>query len=152
VHGTKDAAGRAVAEVATLIIAGKPVDHSFMGVSLDPASTGGAQIATVRRNSPASRGGLKPGDTITALNGKPISSTQQLIEMAAGYRAEQTVPLTVKREGSTQTVDLTLATRRTGTGPSAPTGRPGEEESKDRYLRRERRYGSTSRSITSQRE
>jgi putative serine protease PepD len=109
-----------VAHIADGIIAGRPVRHPYVGVFLNSSSTGGAQISVrsqtapsggVQPNSPASRAGLKPGDLITAIDGKAITSTQQFIETVDTYRPGQTLDLTVRRHGSTQHIKLTLGTR-----------------------------------------
>jgi putative serine protease PepD len=100
--------------IAQEIIAGKPVKHSFVGVELNSTSTGGAQISTnggVEPNSPASRAGLRPGDTITAINGKPVSSTATFIATVSNYAPGQVIILTVKRDGTTRQVKVTLGTR-----------------------------------------
>jgi len=104
-----------VAHIANEIIAGRPVRHSYVGVSLNAESTGGAQIQSVAPSSPASGAGLQRGDLITAINGKAISSTQQFIETVDTYPPGQTVTLTVKRGGSTLHIRLKLGTR-----PSSP--------------------------------
>jgi putative serine protease PepD len=110
-----------VARIANLIIAGHPVKHSYVGVSLDASSNaGGAQISTqpdqqghppVLPGSPAATAGLRPGDVITAINGKAVSSTSQFIQTVDSYPPGAKITLTVKRGGNTQQVPLTLGTR-----------------------------------------
>jgi putative serine protease PepD len=99
------------ARIANLIIGGHPVKHAFVGVFLSPSSTGGAQISSVQAGSPASTAGLQQGDVVTAIDGKAISSTQQFIETVDTYSPGQTITLTVKHGGSTNSVKLTLGTR-----------------------------------------
>ena len=48
---------------------------------------------------------------MTAIDGKPIGSTQQFIETVDTYSPGQTITLTVKRSGSTQQLKVTLGTR-----------------------------------------
>ena len=113
--------------VANTIISGKPVDHGYVGVSLASSTEGGAKIASSSRssseqpiepNSPASRAGLEPGDLITAVDGQPITSTEAFIAKIAADSAGQTVTLTVKRDGQTKQIKVTL-----GKQPAkAPTG------------------------------
>jgi putative serine protease PepD len=104
-----------VAHIANELIQGQPVRHPYVGVSLNPNSTGGAQISTapgaVVSSSPASAAGLNPGDLITAIDGKTINSTQQFIETVDTYRPGQTITLTVKRGSSTLHPKVTLGTR-----------------------------------------
>src|SRR5579859_1782047 len=115
-------ASNTVARIAHRIIAhpGQAVQHPFVGVDLEPNSTGGAQIATqpdaqgnppVRPNSPASSAGLQPGDLITAINGRNIVSTNQFIQVVDNYSPGETITLTVKRGGATKQIKLKLGTR-----------------------------------------
>ncbi len=107
-----------VAHIADRIIGGQPVRHAYVGVFLNGASTGGAQITSVQPGSPASRAGLRNNDLVTAINGKTISSTQQFIETVDTYSPGQTITVTLSRGGSTKQVKLTLGTR----PQSAPNG------------------------------
>jgi putative serine protease PepD len=100
------------ARIANAIIAGKPIKHAYVGVELNSASTGGAQITQVQPSSPGSAAGLQPSDVITSVNGKSVTSTQGFIETVDNYAPGQTITLTVKRSGKQQqTVKLTLGTR-----------------------------------------
>jgi putative serine protease PepD len=104
-------ASNMVARIANDIIAGHPVKHPYVGVDLNGTSSGGSEIGRIFPGSPASKAGLQQGDVVTAIDGKPISSTQQFIETVDGYAPGQTVTLSVKRGGSTQSIKLTLGTR-----------------------------------------
>jgi S1-C subfamily serine protease len=104
-------ASNMVQRIANEIISGHSVKHAYVGVLLNGSSTGGAQISQVSPNSPASRAGLHAGDVVTAIDGKTMNSTQQFIETVDTYSPGQTITLTVKRDGSSQTIKLTLGTR-----------------------------------------
>ncbi len=108
----------AVRRVADSIIAGHPVKHAYVGVSLNGNSSGGAQIGSVQPNSPATRAGLQAGDLITAVNGKKVSSTDQFIATVDQYAPGQKVTVTVNRGGQSKNISLTLGTR----PASSPTG------------------------------
>jgi putative serine protease PepD len=130
--GTNSGVGFAVpsntaARVANAIISGQTVKHSYVGVSLDPRGSGGARVSTqpdqqgnppVKSGSPADKAGLQPGDLITAINGKAISSTDDFIATVDGYAPGDTITLTVNRGGQTHKIQLTLGSR----PASAPTG------------------------------
>jgi S1-C subfamily serine protease len=104
-------AANMVSRIANEIIGGHPVKHAFVGVFLNASSTGGAQISSVQPNTPASRAGLQQGDLVTAINGKSIASTQQFIETVDTYSPGQTITVTIKRDGNTKDIHLTLGTR-----------------------------------------
>jgi putative serine protease PepD len=72
----------------------------------------------VKPGGPAAKAGVQPGDLITAINGKSISSTDDFIATADGYSPGDTITLTIKRGGQTHNIKLTLGTR----PASAPTG------------------------------
>ena len=116
-----------VARIADEIIGGKKVQHPYVGVELNQNSSGGAQIAQtsqqdptpVRAGAPAATAGLKPGDVITAVNGRTITSTEQFITTIDQYSPHQVVTLTIKRGGQTKQIKLTLGTRPASTGASS---------------------------------
>ncbi len=100
-----------VARIASQIIAGRPVRHSYVGVELNPTSTGGAQVSSVQPGSPAQGAGIQPGDLITTIEGKAIASTEQFIAAVDNYAPGNTITLTVRRAGQNRTIKLTLGTR-----------------------------------------
>ena len=88
--------------------------YPVMGIRLDTSFTGvGAQVANqsqgVVANSPAAKAGLQPGDIITALNGSPISSSDELIVAIRARNVGDTVTLTIDRNGKILKTKVTLA-------------------------------------------
>jgi S1-C subfamily serine protease len=116
-------------QVANTIIAGKKVEHPYVGVCLDNGQSGGAEIATSGGNgctsgpvvagSPASKAGLVPGDTITKIDGRTIADADSFITVISTYKPGDTVTLTVQKPNGagTTTVKVTLGNR----PASAPT-------------------------------
>ena len=107
--------------IAKRIIATGKAQNAYVGVSLDPTVSGGAAISkspttgasgcqqsAVVPGGPASKAGLKPGDVITAVNGKAVHSVDQFVGTIATYAPGKTVTLTVKRDGQTQQFKVTL--------------------------------------------
>jgi S1-C subfamily serine protease len=107
-----------VARIATAIIAGQTVQHSYVGVQLSGSSTGGAAIGSVQAGSPAQSAGLQTGDLITAINSQAITNTDQFIAMVDAYQPGQTITLTIKRGSQTISIKVKLGTRPAAT----PTG------------------------------
>jgi putative serine protease PepD len=98
-------------KVATEIIAGKKVQHAYLGVELSPSSSNGAEVSKLTADSPATKAGLQVNDVITKLDSTTITSTDQLISDLARYNPGQSVTLTVKRQGQTKQIKVTLANR-----------------------------------------
>ena len=100
-----------VAHIAGQIISGHKVKHAYVGVFLNGAATNGALITSVQPGGPAAMAGLEPRDLVTAIDGKKIGSTQQFIETVDTFSPGKTVTLTVRRQGTTKSIKLTLGTR-----------------------------------------
>lgn len=101
-----------VKSVVTALIAGKTVEHAYLGVTVgDNASGSGAQVGTVRAGSPAAAAGLKSGDVITAVDGVMVENANQLTAAVSGHRPGDELRLTVTRNGATVQLKATLATR-----------------------------------------
>jgi carboxyl-terminal processing protease len=66
-------------------------------------------VIAVLPDTPAQKGGLRPGDGLLKVDGKEVKekSVAQIVEMVAG-KADTEVQLTVSREGETEPVTLTL--------------------------------------------
>jgi putative serine protease PepD len=107
-----------VSRIGNAIIGGNPIKHAYVGVELNGNSSGGAQVTQVTSGSPAQSAGVQAGDVITAVNGKPITSTEQFIAGVDNYAPGTTVTMSVKRGGQTKSIKVTLGTRPAQT----PTG------------------------------
>ena len=101
--------------IARQIISTGKAQNAYVGVSLNAQVQGGAAISTSSQSSqpiapggPAAKAGLQPGDLITAVNGKRITSVNDFVSTIATYSPGDTVTLTVKRGGQTKDVKLTL--------------------------------------------
>jgi putative serine protease PepD len=101
----------AVKRIADGIITGSPVKHPYVGVELRNSASGGAEIHTVQPNSPATTAGLQPGDVVTSVNGKAITTTDQLIAQLDTYSPGTTIKMSIKRQGQGKNVTVKLGTR-----------------------------------------
>jgi serine protease Do len=131
-----------VQKVVPALIKSGRYDHTYLGVSgasLDPtiaeamnlkSEQRGALVIDVTPNGPAAKAGLRGstrqvtidgdqamvgGDIITAINGQPINSFDDLVTyLAQSTQVNQTVTLTIMRDGNTQTIQVILQARPTG--------------------------------------
>ncbi|HEX5387343.1 MAG TPA: trypsin-like peptidase domain-containing protein [Gemmatimonadales bacterium] len=69
----------------------------------------GIIVAAVGRGTPAARAGLRQGDIITELDGKPLKGGGELRKALRARKPGDTVTLTVLRPGGTSTVKATLS-------------------------------------------
>ena len=74
------------------------------------AAAAGALVAGVEPNSPAAKGGVQPGDVITAVDGKPVQNPRDLALDVAGVKPGSETKLDVIRNGSQQSVTVQVAT------------------------------------------
>jgi putative serine protease PepD len=101
-----------------IIATGKAV-HPYLGVNASTNNAqGGAQtseegngaaIRTLVNGGPADKAGLKEGDVVTKINGRPVSSVDGLIAAVRSYDIGSTVTITYLRDGQTRTARITLA-------------------------------------------
>jgi putative serine protease PepD len=102
----------AVKSVANTLIAGQTVQHAYLGVQVGDSSSGtGAQVSTVKADTPASKAGLKAGDVITAIDGATVANADDLTAKINAHKPNQKVTLTVTRSGKSLSIDVTLGVR-----------------------------------------
>lgn len=90
--------------VATYPVIGISLDMNYPGVGALISTTGRGVLA----NSPAERAGLRGGDVVIALDGRPINSPEELIVAVRAKNVGDVVRLTYEREGSKKTISLSL--------------------------------------------
>ena len=82
-----------------------PVAESFK-----LASTRGALIAGVLRGGPADKAGVKPGDVLVEVQGKPVADPAGMLNLIAALAPGQSAKVKLKRQG--QDVDATVTVGR----------------------------------------
>jgi len=76
-----------------------------------PADLYGALITQVYPGSPAAKAGLEVGDVVTSFDGRPVTSSTDLLNDVLGAPPNTRVRLGVWRNGRTVSVQVTLATK-----------------------------------------
>ncbi len=89
---------------------GTPPSRVYLGITGDSVE-GGAKLNEVSPNTPAAKAGLKSGDLVTSVDGKPITNYAGLIGGIRGKRAGDKLPLVITRDGKSMEVTLTLEDR-----------------------------------------
>jgi putative serine protease PepD len=101
--------GDTAQRVAQELIRSGKVEHAYLGVSL--ADDGAATVREVQNNTPASRAGLKAGDQVVGVDGKSISTGDELREVIDSHKPGDKLTLSIKRNGQERTVQVTLGQR-----------------------------------------
>jgi len=90
--------------------------------SLGLKSVAGALVAEPQPGSPAMKAGIKAGDIVTAVNGKEIKTANDLARKISETAPGTSVSLTILRDGTQQTMSVTL-----GTLPNQQQAKAGED-------------------------
>jgi serine protease Do len=88
----------------------------------------GALVASVIPDSPAAKAGIKPGDVITAADGREIKTVNDLPRLVAATPVGTKLQLTIVRSGKRETVEATIGEmpQKVASAESA-AGQPGGE-------------------------
>jgi len=71
----------------------------------------GVLLEDVTPNSPADKAGLKVGELVTSIGGKPVGDVKEFATLLFAYKIGQTAPIGVLRDGKEVTVNVTVAER-----------------------------------------
>jgi serine protease Do len=110
-----------VQEIVAQLKAKGKVTRAWLGVEVQPVTSGiaeslglekaqGALVDQIEPNTPAAKAGLKPGDVITAVNGKTVKDSRGLARQISIMAPGSTAKIDVLRKGESKTIDVALAT------------------------------------------
>jgi Lon-like protease len=80
-------------------------------------SGAGARVVALSEDAPAA-GVLRPGDVITAADGRPVAVAPELVAAVARRKIGDTLALTVRRDGMIRNVEVTLGGSEQQPGPA----------------------------------
>jgi len=81
------------------------------GLAPGAAKAGGVIITGVLQNGPAAQAGIRPGDVITAVNGKAVGNVSQMLTAVAALKPGTPAPLTVLRKDGQTDIAVTPGKR-----------------------------------------
>jgi putative serine protease PepD len=99
-----------VRSIAIQLIGSGTVKHAYLGVGISTA-TNGVRLTEVRPGTPAANAGLRAGDVVTAVGGRPVHDPTALSTAIDAKKPGDRVTLTYTRNGQSHTVTVTLAER-----------------------------------------
>ena len=102
------------------------IDEALVS-TLNLGSSQGALVGEVHEATPASRGGLKANDVVTAIDGKPLKDHEALVRAIGSHHPGDSIVLTIRRESKTLELKISLEER------------PEESSLQSRYLHRKPR-------------
>ena len=114
-----------VRSIVRQLIANGEVEHAYLGIRMTPVA-GGVAVTEVVAGTPADKAGLEAatgtklvdgqeqptgGDVVVAFDGDAVTSAVALQTAGDTHQPGDTVSITVLRDGSRRTVDVTLGVR-----------------------------------------
>ncbi len=114
--------------VADQLMAGKSVTHSFLGISMGSSSNPqGVAVTAVYKGTAAAEAGLQTGDVITKIDGKAVTSPNEVSVAVRAKNVGDQIEITYVRNGSEKTAKATLGSDDANTNEYAENGAPATQ-------------------------
>lgn len=97
--------------IASELVKNGKASHSVIGVQVSPSNNPlGSLIAEVTPGSPADRAGLRVGEVITKVDGRPLDPVDGLVAYVRSKAPGDVIKVTVEKQGGgdTRTVEVTV--------------------------------------------
>lgn len=104
----------------------------------------GVIVSAIHPDGPASKSELKPADVITAVDGKPVSTSQQLKDEIRSKKVGQSITLDIVRNGRPMKVKVKTETFPDDSEPAPPS----QPSSQDKEKSEQQRLGITIQTLT----
>ena len=116
IQDIKDGKGTITPETAFLGISSQDLAKVPAGTQTQYGvrTTDGAFVVGITAGSAAADGGIKVGDVVTAIDGAPVASADQLIAAVRAHQAGDQITLTYERNGEVHNVTIQLRPRGQG--------------------------------------
>lgn len=112
------------------------LERGFLGVYPVDHPTG-VLIRGVVADSPADRAGVKDGDLVINVGGKPVKGIEAFSQAMAGSKVGDKIKLTVLRDGNSKDLEVTLGQRQSIEPKAQPQGEEPEAEGTRKRATRE---------------
>ncbi len=104
----------AAADGRRAVEGGKPAAPTWLGIKLGgTGESGGVPVVNVFKDSPAQKAGLRAQDVILAVDGTPVGSSRELIQLIQQQDQGSWIPLTIVRRERERDLRVRLGTRPT---------------------------------------
>ncbi len=88
-----------------------PSKTGYLGISMEPAESGGVRVVAVQPDAGAAKAGIKADDVIRNVNGVDVASTQELQDQIVKLRPGEKAKVVVVRGGEERIFEVTLGPR-----------------------------------------
>ena len=121
--------------VADTLIEGGTVEHPYLGIMMSSTEDGnGVLVESVYKDTAADKAGLHTGDIITGIDGKKVTSPNQVSTTVRAKKPGDTMEIIFTRNGQEQTVTATIGSDSDQTNEYAENGAPTQDNQNNGFF------------------